>query len=523
VNRYLAAVLLATALPFVAVLVLDPGDPIGLPAVDGPVPGDSDVYEMAWHFWWVGDALSSGQDPRFCGIIGEPPGASLVSQNVGWPDAVVFGPAASRSASFALNLSLLANALFACFGGWLLARSWGLGGSSCAFAGFLCAWAPPRVAHSLQHYQIAAIGLVLISLALARLLLRGGKPRLAILLAASTALAGMESPYHTLLLLPGISAVTLLSLPATWRRIGLVAGATVVGTAAALVFYGAFPGGVPPLSTGYEDAVYWSADAAGFFLPGPFGLLGTISRMPVTAGFMPNPFEGVVTPGIAVLSLLFVSLSRKKGRLLLLAGAAFCILALGPQLKLFGTRTGIPLPCGLLFSLPFADGARSSARFAIAAVVFFSLPAAMAFGGFPRKLKAAALAAVALELYMPVLPSLPGIIPSAYRNGGTVSPVLEIPSSPIARRYIYFQTADGASRPVFFSARGAHEMPPGLEVFAEGSTVEPSREDVISAGLGCVAYNRWMFEGRELARYDSLYSGIFGPGMADSVEIWIAP
>lgn len=520
-SRGLAIVLLATALPFVLVLASCPQDPIGLPAVDPPIPGDSDVYEYSWHFWWVGTALSSGLDPRFCPLAGQSPGTSLAAQNLGWPDVLIFGLLAGGRAALALNFALLSGSLFSCLGGWFFAKSWDLRPSSCALAAFLCAWAPVRIAHVLQHYQIASTGFLLFTLAFSRLVLRGGNAALAVPLILAAALAGLESPYHGLMLVPGVAAVIALSMPAGIRRVLIVASATVLGTSASFAFYESFPGGIPPVSMGLYEATYWSADVAGFLLPGPFGVLSSAAGMPVRADFMPNPFDGVVTPGIATLALLLLALFRRKGRLLILAGSLFCLLALGPRLKILGTVTGIPLPYRILLSLPLAEGARSSARFALLAAAFFCIPAANAFGTLPRVLKGFALAAVVLEMYMPVLPVLPGRIPSAYVERTTVAPVLEIPASPIARRYIFFQTADGAVRPVFLAGRGSLALPAGFAAFEAGSLTPPTRDDARAAGLGCIVYNRWMMNNGELAYYDSLYSGIFGTGMTDSVEIWI--
>jgi len=388
---------------------------------------------------------------------------------------------------------------------------------------FLAAWAPSRVSHMLQHYQIAATGLMLLSLALARSYLRrGGTGRLAAL-AVLAALSSLESPYQSLLMISGLAATLLIAGERDERkRAPLAASAAVAGVALAAVFYlgGSWPR--PPLDFGLDESVFWAGDPASLALPSPYGMAGILSGMDPAAPWMPNAFEGVITPGAAVIGLLLVSAAKRKRLGFLAASAIFLLMALGPELKILGHHTGIPLPYRLLLELPITEGARSASRFAMLAAIFASVPAAEVLMTLPRRLGVAVGGLVVLECYMPVLPTLDARIPAFYAGIEHKAPVLEIPSSPQIRRYIFFQTADAESRPVFFKARGSMEMPASLASFALDSDISPTIIDAQAAGLGTVVYNRWMLDPVQRAHFDSLYSPLFQGHLHDSVAVWAA-
>lgn len=513
-----ASVLLCLA-PFLSFLANGGRGLVGLPARDPAVPGDSDVYEHAWHFWWVGSTIGAGGDPRFCPLAGPAPGTALAAQNIGWIDAALFGTAMPDSPSKALSAALAAGTLLCLAGGWAFARSWGLSVAGSAFAACCIVWAPPRTAHLLQHYQIASIGWILLSLALLRCRAAGKSRRgsLFLFVLAGSA-AGLESPYHTVLLAAGSAATLALSRPSA--KTVLAASTAVLASAAiAWGFYEAFPGPLPDVSEGWRASVYWSAEPASFVMPGPFGLLGRLFSAPLRMPWMPNVFEGVVTPGLGVLLLSATALAMRIRRGMIAAWALLGVLALGPVLKLSGQPVGLLLPYRVLLEVPLLAGARSPSRFAMLAAAFLSIPAASAWQSMRPSARLAAAAVLALELVPPGLPLLPDRVPSVYLSGELEGPVLEVPASPQVRMYAFFQTADGLARPVFPLARSAGGGAlPGP--FDPASSCRPGIREAGDSGVSAIVYNRWLFDGAMRDSLDEHYGGLF-PAYRETDSVWV--
>jgi hypothetical protein len=237
--------------------------------------------------------------------------------------------------------------------------------------------------------------------------------------------------------------------------------------------------------------------------------------------WMPNLFEGVVTPGLVMAGLAAASFARGRHRGATAAGVLLLLLAMGPELKILGTPTGMPMPAALLRAVPPLEGARSLARFAMPAALFLSVPAAAALARVPRHAGAVIALLIAAEVLPPSVPVLSGSVPSFYRTVPDGSTVLEIPADPLARRYCFFMTVDGASRPVFWSPRPVDPTEEELKPFLAGSSTAPRTADAEGAGVDYIVYNRWLFDGAERDRLDSLYSGIFpAAGGDDSVLVW---
>lgn len=514
-----AASVLVCLSPFLSCLVHGGRGLVGLPARDPVVPGDSDVYEHAWHFWWVGSSLRAGEDPRFCPLAGPAPGTGLAAQNIGWIDAALFGTAMPEKPASALSAALVAGSLVCLAGGWAFARSWGLPSAGAAFAACCVVWAPPRTAHLLQHYQVASFGWVLLALALLRSWAAGaarrGSPALFVLAGAA---AGLESPYHTVFLAAGSAVTLILSRPRA--KTALAASAAVLASVAlAFAFYEAFPGPLPDVSEGWRASVLWSAEPVSFVMPGPFGVLGRLFSVPVRMPWMPNVFEGVVTPGLGVLLLSATALAMRSHRWMIAAWALFGVLALGPVLKLSGQPTGLLLPYRAVLEVPILSGARSPSRFAMLAAAFLSVPAASAWQSMRPAGRLAAAFLLALELVPPGLPILSDRVPSIYLSGRLEGPVLEVPASPQVRMYAFFQTADGLARPVFPLLRiSGGGLLPGP--FDPASTSRPGVREAEESGVSTILYNRWLFDGAVRDSLDERYAGLF-PGSSGTDSVWV--
>jgi hypothetical protein len=521
---WFAGLLALSVLPFLQGLAMRADELPGIAASNPPIPGDSDVYEHSWHFWWTGFALERGTDPRFCALLGDPPGMPVVSKNIGWPDAVAFGLASAGKAAAALWMALASGTLLAFLGGWAFARAWGLSGGAAAIAAFMFTWAPARVAHVLQHYQVACAGWTALYLASLKSWLDTGRRSAVPGLLAFPAIAGLESPYHLLFAGAGFAATLLLSGRLRARRAGVALLSTAAGAFAAAVFFLTTPGGFPDVTLNWREAVFFAAEPQSLLLPSPFGLAGRAMGMPLSFSWMPNVFEGVATVGSSVMLLAALSCRSAPRRAMLLASAAFCVLALGPELRLLGRPLGIPLPFRLVQEVPFLSWIRSPSRFSMLASLFASVPAAWALFSLKRPAAIGLSALVLFELYVPRIPSLSGRIPSFYRQPGSIdATVLEIPASPMILRYSLFQTADHRPRPVYFVPREVPGLPPALTPFSIGSDQPVDSVDAVSSGVDLIVYNRWLLDDVQRDHFDGLYSGLFGYEMSDSVEIWIAP
>lgn len=515
----LAAGLAVTLSPFASTLLSGGTGLWGVPAPDAVLAGDADVYDSAWHFWWVRHAVSRGQDPRICGLVGGDGPRSLASHNIGWPSAMIFGGLAGMDPVEGLDAAVVFGTVLTYLAAAGFARTWGLGAGASAIAAVAVAWSPARTAHLLQHYQVASMGWLAASLWLQRIhLTRGGALPL-VLSAAAGAAGAMESPYHGLML---IVSSPLCALASGGRPAGRALSVlpAVLAAAAGWLFYESFPG---PLETRTEawEAVYWSGEPLSLAMPGPFGTAGVLSGLASRMWWMPNLFEGVVTPGLVMAGLAAASFARGRHRGATAAGVLLLLLAMGPELKILGTPTGMPMPAALLRAVPPLEGARSLARFAMPAALFLSVPAAAALARVPRHAGAVIALLIAAEVLPPSVPVLSGSVPSFYRTVPDGSTVLEIPADPLARRYCFFMTVDGASRPVFWSPRPVDPTEEELKPFLAGSSTAPRTADAEGAGVDYIVYNRWLFDGAERDRLDSLYSGIFpAAGGDDSVLVW---
>ncbi len=469
------------------------------------VQEDSDVYDCIWHVHWIRSAIAERLDPRVYEDI------SLAWHNMGWPDLFFSCVTGSN-----YNLMLFFGALFSAFAGYLLARSWGLGRNGALLAGFIIAWMPVRVIRMYQHYPVASIGFVLLTMYyLRKRVLEGGGKNLMLLILFS-AFAVMESLYHGVTIASGwmISSIFMGRRYAKRSIIaGIFAGAgCIIGS---LWFFTA-PGalGQNP-GKDWKEAVFWAAEPQSFFLP---SFLGN----PIIPDYMPNDFEGVVTPGATIAVLALVYCWMKKSWKALFAVLAVVILSMGPLLKINGIPTPVPLPYMILAKLPWLSAARAPSRLAI----LTGIMAAIAAGAFIERRKAKTgwllTGLVLLEIVPLRVRSIEAVVPHFYSTDAAAGVTLEIPASNMIRRYSLFSAADGSPRIVKFLARGGENRMEGIPgSLIWGSTAVPDESDIVLTGAETVVYNRWMFTDSVRSHYDTLYEDLFPEqGKGDSVWVW---
>ncbi len=471
---------------------------------DAILGNESDVYDCLWHFWWVRTALDEGADPRAYG------GTTLAWHNMGWPDLFV-----SYITGAGYNFVMFLSAVFTAIAGYLLARSWGLGRNGSILAGFIIVWMPVHLIRMYQHYQIASIGFVLLVMLFLRKWTHHGGVKNLVLIGILSVLAVMESPYHGITIAIGWLITAFLAGSKYWKK-SLFAGAAaaagcILGSLWLFTAPGAF--GQNP-GQDWKEAVYWAAEPQSYFLP---SFLGNT----VVPRYMPNPFEGVVSPGTVVAVIALVYLRMKKSWKAIIALAVVMVLTMGPLLKLNGIPTPVPLPYMALVKLPWLSAARDPSRLAIV----IGIMAALAAGAFIEKRKILTgwllTGLIVIEITPLPLQSVEVTVPHYYSTTSGNGSVLEIPASERIRRYSLFEITDGSPRLVRFFARGGEtrmdNIPPSL---AWGSTAEPTEDDIISTGAATVIYNRWMFSDSVRIYYDSLYDNIF-PEQARGDSVWV--
>lgn len=502
-------VLLLLMMPYLIMFSSGTVGIVGVTAREPAVAGDADPYHHAWHFWWVSRALSTGQDPRFCPVIYAPEGASLAYDHVGWFDALLFGVLGSGVTRPALShsLSLMLGTLLTGLFGYLLARSWGAGRYGALFTALALAWLPVRTAHLLQHYQIANCWALPASLWAATMYITRGRRVFLVLFAAAVLAAGMESPFISLFALLSAMAVCLVR-GSGLSRAGALALVWAAVTVLPAIMLLTAPGQTGGLSPDWREAVYWAAEPQSFVIPSPFGFAGRLLGVPMRFSWMPNMAEGVVTPGLTLLILFGVYVWRTREWKLLLVVALFCLIALGPELKLLGRPTGIPLPFRAAQLLPLMGGVRAPSRFAIPAGVFVALGAGLIVSKMKDRWKMGVFVLLILETGLPSIPVLPTAVPSSCLEVPAGSTVLELPVDSGVRRYSWFQARSSYSRRYAFMARL-----PGL----------PSMEEMVSSSPGSgqtLIYHRWLYTPEERKTHDAELSPLFPHG-SPSDPVWM--
>jgi len=476
---------------------------------DASVKNDSDVYDHVWHFWWVSNALEKGIDPRYCDLIYPPTGLSLVYHHIGWFDTHLFALAgiSDYDPALSFNLSLLLGTLLTGLFGWYLARSWGADRYGALFSALALAWLPSRNAHLLQHYQLANCWALIAALWLCREYLKNKKRRYFLGFAAAMLAAAFQSPFHAIFVGIGVIATAFITRADMRRTVMLVLVVIMV-----VVVYGTFvmnsPGRAGSPAMHWREAIFWSAEPQSFILPSPFGLLGEVTGLQQKMSWMPNTYEGVVTPGLVILAAFAIIVWKKKRWRFAAVVLGLFLLSLGPELRIFGRPLGIPLPFRLMQSIPVLNGIRAPSRFALLGGVLTAVGAGMAFSMMKERLRALFMFLLLFEMTVMTLPLLSSEIPEECCDISPELVVLEVPCDRNVRRYALFQMSSGYVRQYAFLAR----YPDFMEDIPEFPDI-PEQCDVL-------IYHRWLFEEADRAFYDSVYTQYF-PGFTTDDSVWI--
>jgi hypothetical protein len=502
----LAAEALAVILLFTAVtaLVFRQWLPHLGSALIGP---PEDNLQDLWNVWYAAVGRQPGQF-FYTDLLRFPEGTSLRLHAFAYPKviaiALLTGIVGTDLGTLLLlhNLLLLISFPLAGAGAFYLARH--LTGSSAGawLGGFVFAFNPSHIAHTMHHAGVASIELIPPFALLYLLACERKSPAYLALAIALYTLSALSSWYY-LVYLACFIAFHLLYVAVRDRRPpqGWQLVAAVACPLAALAL-------LAPLLVPMATAAIDSAPAMGG-VPAPYvaDLLGFAAfpplhgLAPVADGlyqrFTGNAWEGAVYLGLANMLLLAWALLSRRARsapaltYALCGAAAFCILACGSRLHILGNAT-IPLPGAAVSWLPLASLMQAPSRAIVLAYLLLAVAIAEAVRiAWERQrllARGALVGLVALIVadYMPVRPL--AMTPVACPAGLDIvrddpEPgfgVLDLPPNEYAERNLYMLQQACHGRPIVLgntSRRLADTLGDRLDTW----TVEAQRHQLIAA------------------------------------------
>lgn len=239
---------------------------------------------------------------------------------------------------------------------------------------------------------------------------------------------------------------------------------------------------------GRQDTVYHAPDVLAFFIPNP--------EHPLWRDWAWMVFEDLKTPGIvlAIVSISYVAVVLayfavrhrwKQSRFWLISGLIFLVLALGPQLRIMGETTNIPLPYEVLFQFKIIQVSRAPARYFVVTALCLAILAAIGMQVVltqyaQQKRQRWMYAVVVLALCFELLPAPVRAVPAAptptFMLNGTLDQAGALMEWPDAgNRSMYYATIH--NHPVMYGEM-SRDNPPGpiLKYLRKG----PFDKDIIA-------------------------------------------
>lgn len=355
-----------------------------------------DAESHMWSYWWMRKAmLELHTNPYFTQWLYYPEGVSLYFYAYNVVHAVLSIPLQSFLSLITIyNLTEMLGFVAAAYSACWLARD--VTGSRRAgfIAGIVYAFAPIQVFHfNLGQPNLHGVEFIPLYILALRRWLNGGHYRW--LLTAAIALAlNSFSDWQFAVYMQLFTAIALLAvlLGTSWQQWRAKLWSLGWRTAALQVLYVLTVAPVvipmvqeltaprPYMVRSRRDTVYHAPDLLAFLLPNP--------EHPLWKSWAWQVFESIKTPGVVVatVSLSYVALvlaviavmrNWQQTRFWVLSGATFLILALGPQLRIMGIITDIPLPYEVLFQFKIIQVTRAPARYFIITTLCMGVLAAI--------------------------------------------------------------------------------------------------------------------------------------------------
>jgi hypothetical protein len=367
-------------------------DPAGHVIADNA--GDQAFFE--WLLGYGVYTLGHGSDPFFTDLLNSPLGVNLAANTSITVYTVLFAPLtalAGPPVSFAVILTLnLACAAFAWY--LFLHRYLVTNPAAAAVAGMFAGFAPGFISHANGHLNWSA-GWVAPALLWWVLKLRqpGRWLRngliLGLLVAVGFSVAD-EVLFFTALacgiflgvwsLAPATRAEARAAIPSVLAALAVTA--VIAGALLAYPLYMHFDGPQSFAGTGFNQRHYAEDITAyvGYSSRSLAGVAGLGSNV------APNPTEETSFFGVPLMVLIVCGLvmlwrradpgRRSTLRALMVTGAVFLIVSLGPRLRILDSESDVPLPYALLAHLPLFDSALPG-RFALVVAGVFAIVLAL--------------------------------------------------------------------------------------------------------------------------------------------------
>ena len=440
-----------------------------LPQLGNAFPGGAvagvDGWQHTWHLWWTQRALAAGVSPLHTPLLYHPDGVNLAIHPLNLATGVPLAPLTALAGPVvAFNVALLLGFTLAGYGAFLLARRVGASGGAALVAGLLFTFSP---FHATKAYdgQLELVSLQWVVL-YAWLLLRAAEQRgLLAPLFAGLALAavGYTSLYYLVYCAIYSLCFALLWLPLRAKRRALLAYGgrlalvpivallclapllVALGGALAQVTGGAEP--AAPTAQAGDLLLGRSANLLDFWLPSYLHPLWGSAVARLGPLLHPGISAWNHALGYTALALAAVACARRWAhawRWLALAGVGL-LLALGPELNVGATRTGLPLPYQLLLLVPGMEIAQRPGHLVLLAtlalVPLSALGLSWLHARYGQPALVAALLLAAIELAPPAWPTQPFTVHPAYaalaaRPGAMLVLPVEIDSSDVLRDQI---------------------------------------------------------------------------------------
>ncbi len=363
-----------------------------------------DGIQNVWNMWWMRWALTHGQTPFWNPLLYYPDGLQMYLQAISAPGAFaalpvtwLFGPTA------AYNLATIMASSLTGYGVFVLVRAFVPGYRLPLLAGALVLASPFMLGRLLtnQINLTSMYWLPFYFLALIRLEER--RTWGSLLWAGALVLLLMLTDWYWTLVCLVYTLVWMLTglivrADRGWRvrRYLSFAGVVLLFTSPLLLALAQVRSQLPiqgaQANPGWQAYVRgFSLDAFGLFYPALSPLFLADASANFIEAVRPRSFsfEGSYTAaGWILLGLAGVGIwqhGRQHWRLLVTVGVGFLI-ALGPNLHVFGQNTGIPMPYILIEQLPLISTARRPNLYAVPLIVVAALFAALGLQSLMRRM-----------------------------------------------------------------------------------------------------------------------------------------
>jgi hypothetical protein len=399
--------------------------PAALRLGDHMIGDGGDGLQFAWNLWWMKRALIDLQSSPFhTDALFHPEGVSLWLHTLTPLNGILSVPLqAIMPLVVVYNLLVLSSFVGAGVGAFLLAYEGTRSHVSAFVGGMVFTFCSYHFAHARGHLNLVSCQwLPLFALFVIRTIRRGGVANAA-LAGFFLALNAYTDPYYLLYAL----MLAPMLVAAHWRERFDTRGALTFLGAAALVgialvapyIAGMIRAARADRFLGAHDARIFSADLASYFVPNGVSSFGAATRS-IWSAWSGNDTENACFIGMSVLALVVFGLfrdpaTRRWGAIALV----FFFLSLGPELRIFGKPTGLPLPYALLHRVvPFIDLGGVPVRMDVMVELGAAMIVARAFEMVPRRWTVLVALAIVLERLALPYPTVEVTIDPLYRDLG---------------------------------------------------------------------------------------------------------